>query len=31
MAVEVREARADEYAEAGRVTAGAYREFVGPG
>jgi ribosomal protein S18 acetylase RimI-like enzyme len=27
----VREARADEYAEAGRVTAGAYREFVEPG
>jgi ribosomal protein S18 acetylase RimI-like enzyme len=29
--VEVREARPDEYAEAGRVTALAYREFVGPG
>ena len=29
--MEVREARPDEYDEAGRVTALAYREFVGPG
>ncbi len=29
--MEVREARPDEYAEAGRVTALAYREYVGPG
>jgi hypothetical protein len=28
MAIEVREATPDEYAEAGRVTAEAYREFV---
>ena len=27
MSVEIREARTDEYAETGRVTAGAYREF----
>ncbi len=31
MAIEVREARPDEHAEAGRVTAEAYREFVRPG
>ena len=31
MAIEVREARPSEYDEAGRVTALAYREFVGPG
>lgn len=31
MAIEVREATAAEHAEAGRVTAGAYREFVRPG
>jgi len=31
MAVEVREATTEEYAEAGRVTAEAYREFVRPG
>lgn len=31
MAIEVREATADEYAPAGRVTADAYREFVRPG
>ncbi len=31
MAVAIREARPDEYAEAGRVTAEAYREFVQPG
>lgn len=30
MAIEVREARPDEHAEAGRVTAEAYREFVRP-
>ncbi len=30
MAVEIREARPDEYVEAGRVTALAYREFVRP-
>jgi len=29
--MEVREATLDEHAEAGRVTAEAYREFVGPG
>jgi ribosomal protein S18 acetylase RimI-like enzyme len=29
--VEIREATSDEYAEAGRVTADAYREFVRPG
>jgi ribosomal protein S18 acetylase RimI-like enzyme len=29
--MEVREATPDEHAEAGRVTAEAYREFVGPG
>jgi GNAT superfamily N-acetyltransferase len=29
--MEVREATPDEHAEAGRVTADAYREFVGPG
>lgn len=29
--MEVREVRPEEYAEAGRVTALAYREFVGPG
>jgi ribosomal protein S18 acetylase RimI-like enzyme len=31
MAIEVREATPAEHAEAGRVTAGAYREFVRPG
>jgi ribosomal protein S18 acetylase RimI-like enzyme len=31
MAIEVREARPEEHAEAGRVTADAYREFVRPG
>ncbi len=31
MGLEVREARPDEYDEAGRVTAEAYREFVRPG
>jgi ribosomal protein S18 acetylase RimI-like enzyme len=31
MSVEVREASPEEYAEAGRVTAQAYREFVRPG
>ena len=31
MGIEVREALPGEYAEAGRVTAEAYREFVGPG
>jgi ribosomal protein S18 acetylase RimI-like enzyme len=31
MATEVREARPEEYVEAGRVTAEAYREFVRPG
>ncbi len=31
MAIDVREATPDEYAEAGRVTAAAYREFVEPG
>jgi ribosomal protein S18 acetylase RimI-like enzyme len=31
MAIEIREASADEYVEAGRVTAAAYREFVAPG
>jgi ribosomal protein S18 acetylase RimI-like enzyme len=31
MAIEVREARSGEHAEAGRVTADAYREFVRPG
>ena len=30
MALEVREARAEEYAEAGRVTADAYREYFEP-
>jgi ribosomal protein S18 acetylase RimI-like enzyme len=29
--MEVREATRDEHAEAGRVTAEAYREFIGPG
>jgi ribosomal protein S18 acetylase RimI-like enzyme len=29
--VEIREATSDEYAEAGRVTADAYREFIRPG
>jgi ribosomal protein S18 acetylase RimI-like enzyme len=29
--IEIRPVRADEFAEAGRVTALAYREFVGPG
>ncbi len=29
--MEVREATPDEYAEAGRVTAEAYREFIRPG
>jgi GNAT superfamily N-acetyltransferase len=31
MAIEIREARPDEYAEAGRITADAYREFSTPG
>jgi GNAT superfamily N-acetyltransferase len=31
MAPEVRQARPEEYEEAGRITAGAYREFVRPG
>jgi ribosomal protein S18 acetylase RimI-like enzyme len=31
MAIEVRRATREEYAEAGRVTAGAYREFARPG
>jgi ribosomal protein S18 acetylase RimI-like enzyme len=31
MAIEVREARPEEHAEAGRVTADAYREYVRPG
>ena len=31
MAIEIREARPQEYAEAGEVTALAYREFVRPG
>lgn len=31
MAIEVREPTAVEHAEAGRVTAEAYREFIGPG
>jgi ribosomal protein S18 acetylase RimI-like enzyme len=31
MAIEVRRARPEEHEEAGRVTALAYREFVGPG
>ncbi|MGZ4131232.1 MAG: GNAT family N-acetyltransferase [Actinomycetota bacterium] len=31
MTVEIREARPEEYEEAGRVTATAYREFVRPG
>jgi ribosomal protein S18 acetylase RimI-like enzyme len=31
MSIEVREASPEEYAEAGRVTAEAYREFVRPG
>ena len=31
MAIEVRRARPDEYAEAGRITAEAYREFVRQG
>ena len=31
MGIEVREATPDEHAEAGRVTADAYREFVRPG
>jgi ribosomal protein S18 acetylase RimI-like enzyme len=31
MAIEVREATPTEHGEAGRVTAGAYREFVRPG
>ena len=31
MAIEVREARSEEYAETGRITAEAYREFVEPG
>jgi ribosomal protein S18 acetylase RimI-like enzyme len=30
MEIEVREARPEEYDDAGRVTADAYREFVGP-
>jgi ribosomal protein S18 acetylase RimI-like enzyme len=29
--VEIREATSEEYAEAGRVTANAYREFIRPG
>ncbi len=29
--MEIREARADEYGEAGRVTADAYREYFAPG
>lgn len=29
--IEIRDATAEEHAEAGRVTADAYREFVGPG
>jgi ribosomal protein S18 acetylase RimI-like enzyme len=31
MGIEVREARSEEHAEAGRVTAHAYREFIRPG
>src|SRR4051794_8316524 len=31
VAIEVRQARAEEYHEAGRITAEAYREFVRPG
>src|SRR5690348_15197382 len=31
MAIEIREARPDEYQEAGRITADAYREFATPG
>jgi ribosomal protein S18 acetylase RimI-like enzyme len=31
VAIEIREARPEEHAEAGRVTAEAYREFVEPG
>jgi GNAT superfamily N-acetyltransferase len=31
MAIEVRQARPEEYPEAGRITAEAYREFVRPG
>jgi ribosomal protein S18 acetylase RimI-like enzyme len=31
VAIEVREARPQEYEEAGRITADAYREFVRPG
>jgi GNAT superfamily N-acetyltransferase len=31
MAIEIREARPDEYEEAGRITADAYREFATPG
>ena len=31
MTIEIREARPEEFAEAGRVTANAYREFVRPG
>jgi ribosomal protein S18 acetylase RimI-like enzyme len=31
MAIEVREARPEEHAEAGRITADAYREYVRPG
>ena len=31
MAIEIREARPDEYEEAGRITADAYREFARPG
>lgn len=30
MTIEIREARPDEYAQAGAVTAGAYREFLHP-
>jgi ribosomal protein S18 acetylase RimI-like enzyme len=30
-AIQIREATPDQYAEAGRVTAESYREFVGPG
>ena len=31
MAIEIREARPEEYEEAGRITADAYREFATPG
>jgi GNAT superfamily N-acetyltransferase len=31
LSIEVREARSDEYEEAGRITAEAYREFARPG